>query len=141
MIKSILTLLMLTSTCLAITKDKNPFSLKIDQETYLTDKNGVFIPSSILKLVPGNAVKIYLMDGTELKGLIKSTEFINSEVFKVFGEMTNKDNTGFGFVFTRDAIFGGAVVFRDKNFVYKINYNEVAKGYVLMLEKSEKIGS
>ena len=141
MIKYILTLLFLTINCFGISKDQNPFALKINQETFLTDKSGVFIPTSILKLVPGNSIKIYLIDGTELNGLIKSTEFINSEIVKVFGELTNKNDAGFGFVLTKDAIFAGALVFRDKNIVYKINYSEAAKGFILIADKSEKIGS
>ena len=141
MIKYILTLLFLTINCSGITKDENPFALKINQETFLTDKAGIFIPTAILKLVPGNAIKIYLIDGTELNGLIKSTEVINSEIVKVFGEVTNKNNTGFGFVLTKDAIFAGALVFRDQNIVYKINYSESAKGFILIADKTEKIGS
>jgi hypothetical protein len=38
MIKYILPLLFLTSNCFAISKDENPFTLKINQETFLTDK-------------------------------------------------------------------------------------------------------
>ena len=141
MIKYLITFGLLTSSCFAINKADNPFSLKIDQETFLTDKNGVFITSSVLGLVPGNAVKIYLTDGTELNGLVKSTEFSNGQVFKVFGEIVNKNNTGFGFVLTKDAIFAGAVVFRDSNISHTINYDELRKGFVLVKQISERIGS
>lgn len=141
MIKYLITLGLLTSSCFAINKAENPFSLKIDQETFLTDKNGVFVTSSVLKLVPGNAVKIFLTDGTELNGLVKSTEFLNGQVFKVFGEIVNKNNTGFGFVLTKDSIFAGAVVFRDNNITYTINYDELRKGFTLVKQPSEKIGS
>ncbi len=132
---------MLTSTCLAISKDENPFSLKLNQETFLTDKSGVFIPSSLLKLVPGNAVKIYLPDGTELNGLVKTTELFNGETFKIFGEVTNKNDTGFGFVLTKDAVFAGAVVFRETDTTYAISYDELRKGFVLTRRFSQKAGS
>jgi hypothetical protein len=133
--------MLLTSSCLAIEKEKNPFSLKLDQETFLTDKNGVFIPSSLLKLLPGNAIKIYLTDGTELNGLVKSTEVTNGEIFKVFGEIVNKNNTGFGFVLTKDAVFAGAVVFRDGNITYAITHDELRNGFILVKQAVAKIGS
>jgi hypothetical protein len=141
MIKYLISLAMLTSTCLAISKDENPYSLKLNQETFLTDKNGVFMPSSLLKLIPGNAIKIYLTDGTELNGLVKSTEVSNGEIFKIFGEMTNKNDTGFGFVLTKDAIFAGAVVFRDTDTTYAVSYDEFRKGFVLTRRISQKLGS
>lgn len=141
MIKYLITLGVLTSTCLAISKDENPYSLKLNQETFLTDKNGVFMPSSLLKLIPGNAIKIYLTDGTELNGLVKSTEVSNGEIFKIFGEIINKNNTGFGFVLTKDAIFAGAVVFRDADTTYAVSYDEFRKGFVLTRRISQKLGS
>lgn len=141
MIKYLISLAMFTSTCLAISKDENPFSLKLNQETFLTDKNGVFMPSSLLKLIPGNAIKIYLTDGTELNGLVKSTEVSNGEIFKIFGEVINKNNTGFGFVLTKDAIFAGAVVFRDTDTTYAVSYDELRKGFVLTRRISQKLGS
>jgi hypothetical protein len=141
MIKYLITFALLSCDCFAINKTENPFSLKLDQETFLTDKNGVFIANNVLKLIPGNAIKIYLTDGTELNGLVKSTELLNGQVFKVFGEIVNKNNTGFGFVLTKDAIFAGAVVFRDSNVTYAIAYDELRKGFTLVKQVSAKIGS
>ena len=141
MIKYIISLGLLTSTCLAISKDENPFSLKLNQETFLTDKTGVFIPSNLIKLIPGNSVKIFLTDGTELNGLVKSTEMSNGEILKIFGEITNKNDTGFGFVLTKDAVFAGAVVFRDTDTTYAISYDELRKGFVLTRRISQKIAS
>jgi hypothetical protein len=141
MIKYIATLALLTSSCFAIEKEKNPFSLKLDQETFLTDKNGVFMPSSLLKLIPGNVIKIYLTDGSELNGLVKTTEVYNGELFKIFGEITNKNDTGFGFVLTKDAIFAGAVVFRSEDITYAVSYDEFRKGFVLTRKISKKIES
>ena len=139
--KYIFILLLLVSTCFGIDKQKNPYSLKLDQETFLTDKTGVFIPSALLKLLPGNAIKIYLTDGTELNGLVKTTEVFNGEVYKVFGEIVNKKNTGFGFVMTKDAVFAGAVVYRDTDDTYAISYDENRKGFVLTYRASKKLGS
>ena len=141
MIKYIVSLALFTSTCLGISKDENPFALKINQETFLTDKTGVFIPSNLIKLIPGNSVKIFLTDGTELNGLVKSTEMSNGEILKIFGEITNKNDTGFGFVLTKDAVFAGAVVFRDTDTTHAISYDEFRKGFVLTRRISQKIPS
>ena len=141
MIKYIINFALFTSTCFGISKDENPFALKINQETFLTDKTGVFIPSNLIKLIPGNSVKIYLTDGTELNGLVKTTEMSNGEILKIFGEITNKNDTGFGFVLTKDAVFAGAVVFRDTDTTYAISYDEPRKGFVLTRRISPKLGS
>lgn len=139
--KYICILLIAVTSCLAIEKEINPYSLKLDQETYLTDKNGIFIPNLLVKLMPGNAIKIYLTDGTELMGLVKTTEMFNGQIFKVFGEIVNKKNTGFGFVLTKDAVFAGAVVFRDTEDTYAISYDESRKGFILSRQVSKKLGS
>jgi tRNA A58 N-methylase Trm61 len=132
---------MLTSTCLAIKKDENPFALKIDQETSLTTDKGVFNPTSIITLKPGDAIKLYLIDGKTINGLIKSTELLNNKIFKVFGDVLNEKDAGFGFVLTDDGIFAGALVYRDKKITYKVQYLESEKVYILVEDKSAKIGS
>lgn len=139
--KIFLLFIMLTSTCLAIKKDENPFALKIDQETSLTTDKGVFNPRSIITLKPGDAVKLYLIDGKIINGLIKSTELLNNKIFKVFGDVLNEKDAGFGFVLTDDGIFAGALVYRDKKITYKVQYLESEKVYILVEDKSAKIGS
>lgn len=123
---------MLQTSLIAAVKDQNPFSLKLDQETFITDRSGAIIPSSILKLTPGNAVSITLPDGKELKGLVKTTEFLNNEIFKIFGEINGPDNIGFGFVVTKTGILAGAVVFRDKNINFVVQFNAVENKYFLV---------
>jgi len=118
---------------------KEPFSsLKIDQETVLTDKYGVLNPKMIINLIPSNNIRIYLSDGTVLTGMVKETNMENNQVFKIFGEMTNRPNTGFGFVLTKDGIFAGAVVFRDTEETHTVKYSEEAKGYVLVKSLGKK---
>lgn len=144
--KLLLTLLMLSCSCLAITKDKNenPFTLKLDQEIYITDEKGVIIEKSIITLLPGRNVRIYLIDGTLITGVIKTAEISESQdkkLFKVFGESTNQKNVNFGFAITNDGVIGGAVAFHDREVIYKIKFLEDAKGYVLVPEKIGKSGS
>ena len=119
---------------------KQPFSsLKLDQETYLTDQHGILNPKMILNLITYNNIKIYLSDGTVLTGIVKETSMVNNDTFKVFGELTNKENSGFGFVLTKDGIFAGAVVFRNSDETHTVKYSEEAKGYVLVKSLGKKI--
>ena len=71
--------------------------LSIDQQVFISDNNGVLNPSIIIRLKPSDNIRFVLSDGTELIGLVKETEEVNKELFKVFGEIQNKPNTGFGF--------------------------------------------
>jgi hypothetical protein len=138
-----LLLSLLTSSCFAGAKigeiPKQPFSsIKIDQETYITDTNGVLNPKMLLGLIPSNLVKIYLIDGTVLNGIVKETENFNNEMFKVFGEITNKKNAGFGFVLTKEGVFAGAVVFRDTDETHTVKYSEELKEFILVKSLGKK---
>lgn len=118
---------------------KQPFALKLDQETSISSNSGILIPNAIINLVPSSAIKVYLTDGTLLTGLVKETSMVNNETFKVYGEITNKENTGFGFVLTKEGIFAGAIVFRDKQEVYTVKFSEEADGYILIRSLGKKI--
>jgi hypothetical protein len=113
-------------------------TLSLEQEIYISDNNGVINPNTIIRLKPSDNVKFYLSDGTELVGLVKETQELNKEMFKVFGDVQNKPNTGFGFVITKTGIFAGAVVFRETNTEYTLQYSEEAKGFMLIKSKSKK---
>ena len=140
---ALLTTVLLTSSVFGGIKSelpKEPFStLKIDQETYLSDASGVLNPNSIINLIPSNNIKIYLGDGTVVTGMVKEVTMVNKEIFKVFGEITNKENVGFGFALTRDGVFAGAVVFRNTEEVYTVQYSEQAKGYVFVKSLGKKL--
>ena len=118
--------------------------LSIDQQIYISDNNGVLNPASIIRLKPSDTIKFVLSDGTELVGLVKETEEINKEMYKVYGEIQNKQNTGFGFVLvkegqlTNEPVFDGAVVFRDTEETYTVQYSEAAKGFMLIKSKTKK---
>jgi hypothetical protein len=130
--KHILPIIMLLSSSTNKAEDIKIPVLELNQEKYVTDTNGVANPSSIIRLLPSNTIKIYLPDGTELKGVVTKIEEINKEVFKVFGDIQNKTNTGFGFVLAKDGIFAGAIVFRDEDITYTLKYSESAKGFIFV---------
>ena len=119
-------------------------TLSIEQEIHISDNTGVVNASTIIRLKPSDNIKFYLSDGTELVGLVKETQEYNKEMFKVFGDILNKPNTGFGFVMAKEGvisnegIFAGAVVFRDTDETYTLQYSEAAKGYMLIKAKGKK---
>lgn len=121
-------------------KPNVPYKLKLDQETSLTDSRGVLIPSAIIRLNPSEYITITLTDGTVIKGVVKITEIINKQIFKVFGDVTNGENAGFGFGIMENGTFGGAVVYRNTEKIYKIQYSEELKGYIFVANKLTEKG-
>lgn len=119
-------------------------TLSLEQEVNISDNIGVINPLNIIRLKPTDNIKFYLSDGTELIGLVKETQEFNKEMFKVFGEIQNKPNTGFGFVLAKEgtlakeSVFAGAVVFRDTDETYTMQYIEAAKGFMLVKTKFKK---
>lgn len=119
-------------------------TLSIDQQIIISDNNGVLNAASIIRLKPSDIIKFILSDGTELTALVKETEEVNKEMFKVYGDIQNKPNTGFGFAlvkqgkFSNEPVFAGAVVFRDTDETYTVQYSEEAKGFMLIKTKTKK---
>lgn len=144
MFKSIITSLLLLPLGVSqkLETNKSPFNLKLNQETLLTDNYGVLLPAAIIPLHPATYIKIYLTDGTELTGIVKEAQYLEVKdgisAFRVFGDILNKENTGFGFVITETGVFGGAVVFRNTDTTYTVSYSEAHKGFVLQLNTQTK---
>jgi hypothetical protein len=137
--KKLLISTLLLTTVLGITQEpKQAYGLKLQQNIYITDKNGVANPNVIIRLVPSNIVKICLPDGTEYTGMVKSIEEQGTELVKVFGEFLDKPESGFGFVLRKDGLFAGAMVFKDTDTTYTLEFSAEAKGYIFIKKISEK---
>ena len=116
-------------------KGKASMELKLNNEVFLTDTTGVFNVKAVVDLNVGDNIKIYLVDGKIIKGLVKSVEAVNLDLLKIYGDVTNDSNANFGFIINKQGDFGGAVLYRDKNLTYKLVYNNIVKGYVLLADK------
>ncbi len=104
--------------------------ISIDQQIPVTDETGKANPNCVIGLKPNDLIKIYIDNGTTLlTGIVKETEMHNGEICKVFGEITNKQNTGFGFAIVKSGVFAGAVVFRDQDIKYVLELNKVDNQY------------
>jgi hypothetical protein len=119
--------------------------LNLNQEMHLSDTRGVIHANMIASLKVMDNIRLYLTDGTLLTGYVKEitseiSSIDNSRIFRVYGEMNNKENTGFGFVLSTNDIFAGAVVFRNSGETYTVVYNDTIGGYILnkKIDKSFK---
>jgi len=114
------------------------FKLKLNEELYFSDKNGLFLLDQVCNAEIGRQVKIYRTDGFCYSGRI--TEIEESEtIYKVYGTVSNVDNTQFGFVMAKGGIFAGAVVEKTTGTTYVLELNEEAKGFVLVRSFAKKI--
>ena len=131
--KKIILLICLTLNS-AFALDKVPalseFKLGLSEHS-ITTNFGVFLPSEIIKLQVDNEIKINLPEGTTFKGTVTKSFFKEKYHFECFGEVSSHANTGFGFVVTKDGVYG-AVVMRDTDTIFHVKYSEEANGFILL---------
>lgn len=104
--------------------------LTLTQEEYLTDKQGVAIPEQIAKAVVGKLVKIYRPDGFCYNGKITEIEESN-DLLKVYGDVLNVESARFGFALAKGGKFAGAVLDKNSDTVYVLEFSAIHKGFVL----------
>jgi len=107
-------------------------NLSLDQQHQISTNGGILNPGEIIKLKANDCIVVYLPDGTKFSGMITNTEFKNKDHFECFGEMHSHNNTGFGFILTRDGVFAGAIVVRNTDTIFNITYSKEANGYILI---------
>lgn len=104
--------------------------LKLQNELYFTDTNGVANPSAVAASVVGELVRIYKTDKQYFTGII--TEVIeDNNMLRVFGNITNSDGATFGFTLAKGGIFAGAIVDLKNEKTYILELDLEAKGYIL----------
>lgn len=106
--------------------------LKLQNELYFTDTNGVANPTAVASSVVGELVRIYKTDKEYFTGII--TEVIeDNTTLRVFGKITNSDSATFGFTLAKGGIFAGAIVDVKNEKTYILELDLDAKGYILKL--------
>jgi hypothetical protein len=98
--------------------------LAIDQEKFLTDTKGSLQVNGIIRLKVGDSVSISLQDGSQYKGKIFQREEERGEYIKIYGVLNDDEKSGFGFVFTKEEGFNGALVLKKNNTDYAIILNK-----------------
>jgi hypothetical protein len=130
-----ITLAAATATCMSA--DSLP-PLQIDQMQHVTNAVGKIIPRTILYAQVGGPVCLHLQDGTELKGTIIRREEALKEYVKIYGELTYKnEQCGFGLVLTHDGKLQGALLFRESQKTYTVEYDDLSKGFVFKFQKQQ----
>jgi hypothetical protein len=117
--------------------------LNLNQEMHLSDERGILHQNMIISLKVMDNIRLYLTDGTALTGFVKEvigevSVVDGTQIYKVYGELNNKENAGFGFVLTSKDIFAGAVVFRNTGETYTVTYSKEIQGYILNRKMSDK---
>jgi hypothetical protein len=105
--------------------------IKLAAEKYFTDTNGVFSVAQLIKATVGNQVRIYRTDGGFYTGQITEIEE-TSEYLKIYGYVFDGNDTRFGFALAKGGVFAGAVVEKNKDKVYTVEFSAAHKGYILL---------
>ena len=135
LIKSILLLLFLVpQLVLAGLVSDSPvppgFKLQLEQESMLTDKNGIILFSQIIKVPVGKSILIYRPDGFCYKGIVTEIEE-GDGFFKIYGKLHNVD-AGFGFVMHKGGNFAGAIKEHKNLKTYVAEFDVLRKGFVFV---------
>ena len=113
--------------------------LSLDQERIISNEQGILLPNEIIKLKAGDIIKLYFSNGTFFTATVKTSQFQTPDKFECYGESITHENTGFGFVLTKDGVFAGAVVMRNSDTTYKIGYSPQLNGFILFKDVNPKI--
>jgi hypothetical protein len=104
--------------------------LKIDQELFLSDTNGVVKAAAIAKAAAGTMIKLYKTDGTFYTGIVNLVKEDNDS-YEIQGSINNC-NASFGFKIAKGGTFIGAVVEHDVKKTYVLEFSLPHKGFVLV---------
>jgi hypothetical protein len=104
--------------------------LAIDQELFLSDKNGVVKAAAIAKAAAGTMIKLYKTDGTFYTGVVSLVKEDN-EAFEIQGTINNC-NASFGFKLIKGGSFVGAVVEHEAKKTYVLEFSLPHKGFILV---------
>jgi hypothetical protein len=107
------------------------FKLQLETETYLTDTQGVASAKQMITVPVGKLVRIYRTDGFYYTGQVTEVEESDTH-FKIYGKVLNVEDTQFGFVLAKGGVFAGAVVEKEKEKTYVLEFSEAHKGFVLV---------
>jgi hypothetical protein len=107
-------------------------SLQLNQEKIISTTFGILQPNLIISLNVGDSIKFYFPDGTEETGIVKSKKEEKDSV-KIFGEILNRKDCGFGFGLT-PSIFAGAVVYQDDGKIYEAKFDDILGGFIFRLK-------
>ena len=112
---------------------------RLDVEHYLSDTTGTILPSQVIKSTIGDLIRIYRPDGFYYTGKITEIEE-GDGIFKIYGQINNVEDAGFGFVLVKGGIFAGAVVERKTSKTYVLEFSENLKKFILVRSfKNDKV--
>lgn len=130
-----LTFFLINPICFGSVKKQEPFSIKLNQEKFLSDKIGFLNLPQIFSLEVADLIHVILNDGSVYKGIVKTKEINEKEkIIIIFGDSVSNKDSSFGFIF-KNEIFVGAVIFRNEEKTYSVK--KIGEGCMLVLEPSK----
>jgi hypothetical protein len=105
--------------------------LKLNQEVYLSDTNGLINIKTVSLLQVGDNIRVYRPDGTLYTGIVTKTEESDG-LLHIIGNINNKEDAQFGFVFAKGGHFAGAIVEKKNDRIYALELSEAHKGFVFL---------
>ena len=122
-------LLLILSLIPLITFGQSLPSFALDQEKFLTDKKGALLLKNSLDLKVGDVVVINTQDGFEVKGKVFKREEEKGKFIKIYGNLNDDENSGFGLMFSLEGGINGAVVLKKTDTNYVLTQNSVDNSF------------
>lgn len=109
----------------------------IKNQINITTDKGIVDPSLIINLEPENNIKITTLDGNSFDCVVKLIKYENNNICKIFGDVSNREKSAFGFALSKSGNFAGAIVFKGEDYLYTIEYSDKHEGFVFVKKNLE----
>jgi hypothetical protein len=86
------------------------------------------------RLQAGDLVTFILPDGNKVTGKVTRHDIINNTRINIVGIFLKENEAGFGFSFNKEGYIDGALLFKDKNIIYRMRFNENSQKFFLLKE-------
>jgi hypothetical protein len=114
-----------------IPQTPNLNKLRLNQEIYISDKNGVINPQLVSLLQVGDNIRFYRPDGTEYIGQVTETKEETGSL-RIYGKIHNIEDCQFGFGLDSGGHFAGAIIERKNDKIYALELSESHKGFIFL---------
>ena len=109
----------------------------IKNQINITTDKGIVDPNLVLNLEPENNIKIVTVDGNKFNGLVKTVKYENNTTCKIFGDVLNRERSAFGFAISKTGSFAGAIMFKNEDYLYAVEYSDQHGGFVFVKKNLE----
>lgn len=109
----------------------------IKNQINITTDKGIIDPNLVLNLEPENNIKIVTVDNNIFNCVVKTVKYENNTTCKIFGDVMNRENSAFGFAISKNGSFAGAIMFKNEDYLYLVEYLDQNQGFVFVKKNVE----